>query len=257
MAKGKINLFLDITGQDKKDGYHFIDSLFQEISLYDEIIIKKNKIKKDIIEFENHPELSFNSTIHKTLNLLRGNYPINDFFNISVKKNIPICAGLGGGSSNAATVLSFYAKKYNIPENQTLEIARKIGSDVTFFLYGGLCRVGDKGEKIQKLDLRLKNTFFILIYPNILVKTEMAYSLINNKNPEFNLPDLSNISCLTVDFLTKIVYNRFEKFVLDAFPELRLVYNELKRFLKCNHLFRGGVDLPPKKLIKFKGDLNG
>ena len=164
LSRAKINLFLDIVGQDEKDGYHFIDSLFQEITLADEIIVEDSPLKKDIITFSNMSELNENSTIHKVLNFFRQNFKINDFFKIEVKKRIPSGAGLGGGSSNAGTIIEFLKKKYNFDENECIKIASKVGSDVPFFLYGGLCRVGGKGEKIKKLNIKLKDIYFIVIY---------------------------------------------------------------------------------------------
>ncbi|MGC8764494.1 MAG: 4-(cytidine 5'-diphospho)-2-C-methyl-D-erythritol kinase [Brevinematia bacterium] len=239
-SRAKINLFLDIVGQDDKDGYHFIDSLFQEVTLCDEIDIEVSTLDKDRIEFDKYPDLSQDSTIHRAINLLRKRVSFKEYFHIRVKKNIPLCAGLGGGSSNAAAVLQFFADRYSLKRDLILEIAKETGSDVPFFLYGGLCRVGGKGEKIEKLNIKLKDIYFIIIYPHINVKTSYAYSLVKDKRPSFNLPSLENISCLTVDFLRKIVYNKFEKFVLDGFPELKLVYSSLRSLLNCDVFFMSG-----------------
>lgn len=236
-STAKVNLFLDITGYDSTDGYHYIDSIFQEVSLYDEIEIYESDI--DIIEFINL-DIKENSTVHKALRLLKENFNIKDKYKIVVKKNIPVGAGLGGGSSNAAFVLKYFRDKYNLDNSKILEIAKKIGSDVPFFIYGGLCRVSGKGEKIEKLNSKLDKITFLVIYPDILVKTSWAYSLIEDKKSSFTLPDFKNISLITIDFLEKILYNKFQIFVFKALPELKVIYDTLTRSLNCKAIFMSG-----------------
>ncbi len=237
-SSSKINLFLDIVGFDVCSGYHYIDSIFQEISLYDEIYVEKNN--SDKVEFVNIAEIGDNSTVHKALKLCKEHFCIKDNFYIKVKKNVPVGAGLGGGSSNAAFLLKYFMKEYNLPFEDILNIARKIGSDVPFFLYGGLCRVRGKGELIEKLQIKLKDMFFLIIYPDIFVKTAWAYSLIKDKEKSFEIPELKNISHITIDFLEKILYNKFQNFVFEALPDLKRIYESLKVSLRSNILFMSG-----------------
>ncbi len=236
-STAKVNLFLDITGYDNTDGYHYIDSLFQEVSLYDEIEIYESD--NDVVEFINL-DIKENSTVHKALRLLKENFNITDNYKIVIKKNIPVGAGLGGGSSNAAFVLKYFRDKYNLDNSKILEIAKKIGSDVPFFIYGGLCRVSGKGEKIEKLSSKLDKITFLVIYPDIFVKTSWAYSLIDDKKPTANLPDFKNISLITIDFLEKILYNKFQIFVFKALPELKAIYEKLAKTLNCKAIFMSG-----------------
>ncbi len=236
-STAKVNLFLDITGYDDSDGYHYIDSIFQEVSLYDEIEITQDD--KDSVEFINL-NIGGDSTVHKALKLLKENFKIEDNYRIIVKKNIPIGAGLGGGSSNAAFVLKYFRDKYKLDNSIILDIAKKIGSDVSFFMYGGLCRVNGKGEKIEKIHAKLDKITFLVIYPDIIVKTGWAYSLIKDKKSQVNLPDLKNISLITIDFLQKILYNKFQVFVFMALPELKDIYESLLKTLSCEILFMSG-----------------
>jgi 4-diphosphocytidyl-2-C-methyl-D-erythritol kinase len=237
-SRAKINLFLDIVGQDPLDGYHYIDSLFQEITLCD--VIDMNKASEDIVEFEPDSELNKNSTVHKALKLFKERFGIKTCYSIKVKKNIPIGSGLGGGSSNAATVLRFLAKEYRVPFDDLLEIAKNIGSDVPFFLYGGLCRVSGKGELVRKLSHKLKNVYFLIICPDIFISTKEAYSLIKDKNSVLTFPDLENISLITIDFLKKIVYNKFQKIIFNNFSSLGILYENLKKHLKAEIIFMSG-----------------
>ncbi len=209
----KINLFLDVTGIDPDTGYHYIDSLFQEITLYDNIEIEKNETGFDKIIFENM-ETPGNSTVDKALNLFKNKFGINDNFKVHIKKDIPAGSGLGGGSSNAAYLLMTLAEKYGIGISQILDIGSMVGSDVPFFFYGGLCRVQGKGEIVTPLSQKLEGICFIIVYPGISVSTKWAYSLIDNYNKREYIEEFSKFSVINIDFFEKIVYNKFYYFVL-------------------------------------------
>ena len=208
----KINLFLDVIGVDDRDHYHQIHSLFQEISLWDEIEIVKSEL--DSIRFEK-VVIEGKTTLHKALELFKEKFRIRDCFNIIINKNIPVGAGLGGGSSNAAYTLMGLASYYSIPVRELIDIGQKIGSDVTYFFYGGLCKVEGKGEIVKPLESQLENIRFIVVYPNIGISTKWAYSLIDNYqiNPVYDR--LVNNSIYNIDFLKGIVYNKFEEFVFN------------------------------------------
>ncbi len=238
-STAKINLYLNITGKDESDGYHYIDSLFQEIDLFDEVEIKKIKSEKDEILFENI-DISGETTVHSALRLFKEKFKKNDSFSIHVKKHIPAGAGLGGGSSNAAFVLMALSKVYNIPVSELLEIGYSVGSDVSFFFYGGLCRVQGKGEIVTPLIQNLKDICFIIVYPNILISTGWAYSLLDDSVNEGKLEDFSKNSYTGIDFLRKIVYNKFQFFVFKHNVVLSGIKIELGKVLKSRLSFMSG-----------------
>lgn len=232
----KVNLFLDITGKDEKDGYHFIDSLFQEVTLYDIIDIYQSS--RDSVRFINE-RIPGENTVTAVLRMFKDSFSIHDFFNIEIFKNIPVGAGLGGGSSNAAYVLLTLAKFYSIPKEKILEIGRKVGSDVPFFLYGGLCRVKGKGEIVTPIMAKLKKTYFLIVYPEISISTRWAYSLIKdygNKDGKI----FKNIPVIDIDFLKKIVYNKFQLFVFENCKELAEIKGNLDSFLDSSLSFMSG-----------------
>ena len=103
-AKLNLNLAIKSSGFSS---FHRIESLIVPIGLYDEINIDRNSKDNDSIIFKNNLELTNHSTIHKALFCLRNNTDLDNFFNIRINKKIPIEAGLGGGSSDAAAVSSF------------------------------------------------------------------------------------------------------------------------------------------------------
>ena len=136
-SPAKINLYLKIL-KKRLDGFHEIDSAFQLIDLYDEIEIiniDSNEIKiicdPSIIKKEDN-------IVFKAVKALKEDYRIDKGVQISLKKNIPIGAGLGGGSSNAATVLLGLSKMWNlnISHQEMLKRGKNLGADVPFFING-------------------------------------------------------------------------------------------------------------------------
>jgi 4-diphosphocytidyl-2-C-methyl-D-erythritol kinase len=233
----KINLFLDITGVDEKDGYHYIDSLFQEVTLHDEIKIRKSKYDSVIF---NNPSIPRENTVSIALCLFKEAAGISQAYSITVDKRIPSGAGLGGGSSNAAAVLRALAEIHKINLKDIIPIGEKIGSDVPFFFTGGLCRVRGKGEIITKSELKLRNLYFVIIYPGKPVSTKWAYSLITGYNPPIINENNLNPQTADIDFLKKIVYNKFQFLVFNNCPDLAEVKTRLDGFLDSRLSFMSG-----------------
>ena len=149
-SPAKINLALKIK-EKRKDGYHEIETIMQTIDLSDKVTIKKkNKgitVKTNIEALNNKENIAYKALLEMK------KYIGNDGIEIYIEKNIPIGSGLGGGSSNAATVIKGINKLFNLSlDNDTLyEIAEKLGSDVPFFILGGTSFVTGRGDIIKKL----------------------------------------------------------------------------------------------------------
>lgn len=156
-AYAKINLSLIITGVE--GGYHLLDSVMVSCkNLKDTVIIKKSK--KDVIKFLGNiadidPE---SNTVKKTIKLFRQNGFDIPPLSIKIKKRIPVMAGLGGSSADAACAIRILCKMFGIDINSplVLQIARSIGSDVPYMLNVSACRVTGMGHKIQPLKNNLK-----------------------------------------------------------------------------------------------------
>ena len=139
-SNAKINLALSINHQ-RPDGYHDISSVIQEIDLHDTIIISKND--SNIINIKSEgifsPEDESN-LCHIAAKLFFNQYNINHGIDIIINKKIPIGAGLGGGSSNASTVIKGLGELFNINITKDIfyQLACKIGADVSFFYNGGI-----------------------------------------------------------------------------------------------------------------------
>lgn len=149
-ACAKINLTLDIIGK-RSDGYHIIDSVFQSVNLFDEIFIEKSSditVGCSVGSIDNQ-----NNIVYKAAERFFEYTNINGGATIKIEKNIPLAAGLGGGSADAAAVIAALDRLYEtkLSKAQICKIGLSVGADVPFCAVGGTARVGGIGEIIEKL----------------------------------------------------------------------------------------------------------
>ena len=208
----KINLFLRVLKKNNM-GLHNLQSTTMLVDLYDEIIIKNIKKKKDIILFKGPFKKNVNSkknTVSDVLTLLRGQNFIdsNKSYKIVINKKIPVFAGLGGGTANAAAIIKYYLKKkVNLKLLELFE--NKIGSDLKLFFFNHSFQ--ENLKKIKKF--KKKYTFyFLLIYPNIKSSTKNVFSKVRN----FNLP-------LRTDPLKIISKAKYNKFLINESNDLQKI----------------------------------
>ena len=218
----KANLSLRILKKNNDD-YHTIQSFVSFCDLYDEIFLSKNNKKKDKISFYGKFKTGINAnknTITKTLHLLRKEkILVNKNFTIKIKKNIPHSSGLGGGSANAASLLSFFLKKkdLNVKKSRLYKIARLIGEDVALSLENKTLYLTGKKIKILKLRERLN---LLIIFPNILCLTKKIYS----RNRKFSLsnPLPSDVLVKKNKLIFFLIneHNDLEKTVIQMYPKV-------------------------------------
>ena len=179
LSPAKINLDLIVLNK-RNDNYHNISSLMQPISLYDEIEIKVSDSKNVLnLQFPNEIADFEENLITKAALKFIDYFKISSHLNISVKKRIPVGAGMGGGSSNAASTLIALSKLFSIDNFDALKgIAIELGSDVPFFLYSRTARVGGRGEIVEPYNMNEKLKY-LLIFPNIISETKLIYSLLD------------------------------------------------------------------------------
>ncbi len=209
-ANAKINFSLCICGK-RQDGYHLIDTVMHSIDLYDEIKINKsNSItvicdKADIIMEEN--------IAYKAAKLFFLDYGINGGAQININKNIPLAAGLGGGSADAAAVLLGLNRLYNaqITEQQLCKIALKLGADVPFFIKGGCQWAEGIGEKLTDLK-PLQTGYILLAKSEKKPSTAEMYRILDSKETvECDTKGVINaIEENNLNALSKKMYNAFE-----------------------------------------------
>lgn len=175
----KLNLFLQVLNK-RKDSSHNLKTLFCRIDLADTLIFRarKDSLIKIKCSGRNVPKDKTN-LCWRAARLLQRECGLNLGVEIEIKKRIPVGAGLGGGSSNAASTLLGLNKywKLNLSEKKLADLGAKLGSDVSFFIYNTKFALGSqKGDKIKPLtSLSKVKLWFILVYPNFKVSTPLIY----------------------------------------------------------------------------------
>lgn len=176
----KVNLSLDVLGK-REDGYHELRMIMVPVNFYDDIIINKSlemeyMADKPFIYFDD------NNTMVKAVKLMKEEFDIEDNFSISIKKQIPIKAGLAGGSTDGAAIIRCINKMYNLNLNdeKIKELCLKIGADVLFNYYSKPALVEGLGDKLTFIDI--KDKYYVLIVkPRKGVSTKECYSLVDGK----------------------------------------------------------------------------
>ena len=225
-APAKINLFLHIVGR-RADGYHLLQSVFRLIDLQDTIYIR---IRDDgeIHRASQHPDVpeAQDLTI-RAARLLKAHANCSLGADIAIEKRIPMGGGLGGGSSDAATVLIAlnYLWKLNLSRKTLMELGLQLGADVPFFIFGKNAWVEGIGEKIQEIALPANH--YLVLTPKIHVSTAQIFSakeLTRNTFPT-TIAAFSEMQ----DFL----HNDLEAVVCQQHPAIKACLDWLNQYSKA------------------------
>ncbi|MDV4149504.1 4-(cytidine 5'-diphospho)-2-C-methyl-D-erythritol kinase [Clostridium sp. AL.422] len=212
-AYAKINLSLDIIGK-REDGYHLLEMIMQSIDLYDELNIEKQN--KDITIKCNKPYVPTDerNLAYKAAKLFIEKYNIDSGVNINIKKNIPVCAGLAGGSTDGAAVLKIMNKLFdvNASDEELMELGLKLGADVPYCIKGGTALCRGIGEDVTQLS-NFKDKILVLVKPPFGVSTKSVYQSFDLSKVK-NHPD------------TKILLDGIEG------NDLKVVSNNMKNLLE-------------------------
>lgn len=175
-AYAKINIALDIVGK-RDDGYHLLRMIMQTIDLYDIIKIEKIDSEIKIKCNKNYVPTDERNLAYKAAKLFKETYSIKEGVYIDLIKNIPVSAGLAGGSTDAAAVLKLMNKIFNVnaSDNELKKIAVKLGADVPYCITGGTALCEGIGEKITQLK-PFKDKIIVLIKPPFGVSTKEVYN---------------------------------------------------------------------------------
>ena len=228
-APAKLNLNLFIKGKNK-NGYHLLESDICFLELTDKIYIKKSN--KDLFNQSKTPN-NFNidpndNLIFKAINQFRILTKWNIKFEVYLDKKIPIGAGLGGGSADAASTLillrNLYNKEHNIKKidvSTLYKIGIDLGSDVPACLHSKDLRLGGYGNKITRTKV-MNNYYFLLINPNISLSTREVFQQYDASNSnESNIPDarFGNIN----------INNSLLSSAIDLAPQISSVLSHLQK----------------------------
>lgn len=180
LSPAKINLFLQVAGK-RPDGYHDLISLMCCISLYDTVSLTFGVEETTVsCTYPDIPQDETNLAYVAADLFLKSLNKKNDGIEILIKKRIPVAAGLGGGSSNAATVLSGLNHYYGHPfsKKDLISMGLSIGADVPFFLFGKPAIATGVGEKLEAYN-GLEKYKILLVYPGFKVSTAEVYKNLN------------------------------------------------------------------------------
>jgi len=206
-ANAKINISLDVIGK-REDGYHDVKMIMQSIALHDKI--KMEITDKDISIECNCPWIPTDksNTAYKAAELLINNFKIKKGVKIIIDKNIPVAAGLAGGSSDAAAVLKGVNELFhlNIDQFSMLKFGKEIGADVPYCLRGGTMLSEGIGEILTELE-PFPATNIVLVKPKINVSTAWAYKNLNIKSLTRRPDTELLLSAIKVHDLNKIAKN--------------------------------------------------
>jgi len=178
-AYAKINLSLDIVGK-RKDGYHLLEMIMQTIDVYDEITVEKQEKDINVRCNKTYVPTDERNLAYKAAKLFIEKYKINSGVDIFIKKNIPVCAGLAGGSTDGAGVLKLMNRLFeiNASDEELMEIGLQLGADVPYCIKGGTCLCEGIGEKVTELP-RFKDKIVVLVKPPFGVSTKTVYQEFN------------------------------------------------------------------------------
>ncbi|HOW35602.1 MAG TPA: 4-(cytidine 5'-diphospho)-2-C-methyl-D-erythritol kinase [Candidatus Omnitrophota bacterium] len=268
-SPAKLNLYLKVINK-RKDGYHNLVTVFERINLCDDIKMTANttgaiRIRSNNSELPTGPK----NLIYRVAKLLQKEFSVFLGVDVAITKRIPIAAGLGGGSSNAATALLGLNKIWNLHLNirQLAALGERIGSDVPFFLYDYNWALGvERGNKIQKLPSQRK-LWHILVVPRIKVYSGEVFGALKLPAGPFLAPatspksPLKGISGAPTNILTKarddvniltralrkddllrigsLLSNDLETTIVRLHPNLSKIKNKLKILKAVGVVFSG------------------
>ena len=236
-APAKVNLTLEVLNR-RDDGFHNIQSIMQAISLYDYLIFElENSNKLEIILNGNSKEIPYNESnlIYKAaVKFFEKILVSNVKLNVYIEKNIPIAAGLAGGSTDAAATLYALNKLYEniLSDDEINLLCAKLGSDLNFCLNGGCALCLGRGEIIESIPF-FEQSISLIKPKNLGISAKEAYmnfaKLIDKSNPD-NTNKLKDL-LKKGQFDKSLVYNSLEKSLFPYYEELRVIKQNVKESL--------------------------
>ena len=241
-APAKINLTLDVLGK-RADGYHDIESVMHQVNLCDRVSV--TQIPEGIEVCSNRGELPNGKAnlAYRAAEVMVSRLGIKTGFRIFLEKNIPLGAGLAGGSTDAAAVIKAIDQLLglNMPLNDMLEIGQQAGSDVPFCLLGDTAVARGKGELLTRVNRRIK-LHLVLVNPGFQVSTARVYNLIDQETITERPNAERMVEALTDGDFAGVISslgNVMEKVTLKLHPEVAATKDNLVRAGAAGALMSG------------------
>lgn len=247
LSYAKVNLFLDIVGV-REDGYHLLDMINAKFSLYDSLSIEVSEEPGILLTLSDEriptgPENTAYKAAHRFLDAARFDAGVR----MHIEKRIPFGAGLGGGSSNAATVLLALNQLVPnpLPQEELLRIGQSIGADVPFFLVEGSCYVGGIGEILRPIQVPKQVAaplHLVLCSPDEQVSTQIAYRFWDESTCHEHASYEEMVDAMRQerwDTIPGFLFNSFEPVIYPAFPNLESIHNTFSTISPTGALLSG------------------
>lgn len=216
---GKVNLALDILYK-RKDGYHEIKSIMQEIDIKDRLTFREQK--EGITLESNSWQMPRNSEnlVYRAWEKLSQISGVKKGLHVNIEKNIPIYAGLGGGSSNGATTLKAlnYLWDLKLRDQELMDIGKELGADVPFFIKGGTALAEGIGEELTSLK-SFSDKYILLINPGINMSTAQTYKKTRPNGDRLDIEGL--VKAIEEDNIKKVaekLSNKLEEVAIEEYP---------------------------------------
>jgi len=229
-ARAKINLSIDVLGK-RPDGYHDVKMIMQTIKLNDSVFLEKKLSGIDIACKCPWVPTDRRNTVYKAAEIVMNKFGIKDGMKISIEKNIPVAAGLAGGSSDAAAVLKGMNELFSLgmEEKELMQIGKQVGADVPYCIKGGTMLAEGIGELLTELG-SLPKVNIVLVKPKISVSTPWVYkNVILEKIESRPATELlvNAIRAADIELLSKNMVNVLETVTI---PKYQII-EEIKRKL--------------------------
>lgn len=250
-SPAKVNLFLEVLGK-REDGYHNVETILDTVDLFDSLTLKEISARRSLgvggekeIEIKSDlPELPLGkeNLAYQAASLLKERLKIKRGVQITLHKRIPLASGLGGGSSNGASVLLGLNRLWNLglSYQELTGFAREIGVDAPLFLRKGRVLGKGRGDELKPLP-QSPTLYFVLISPDFEVSTEWAYKNLKDLTKEARSIKII-LFALKSGKIKKIgnsLYNRLEEVVIPRHPQIGKIKKRLLGLGACGALMSG------------------
>lgn len=196
-AMGKINLSIDIKGI-LDDGYHDVEMVMQSVNLSDKLLIRKSEEGFSMKCSNADVPVGKKNIIYKTWMIMKNKYKIDGGIEVFLEKNIPIAAGMAGGSANSAAIFVGINKLFELglDDENLIDLSKELGSDIAFCIKGGTYLATGRGTDLVKLDDLDFDIEVLVCRPNVFVSTKKVYKKFDTmyeKNNNIERPNNQNL----------------------------------------------------------------
>lgn len=241
-AHAKINLGLDVVGK-LPNGYHEVRMVMQTVGIYDELTFSRTECGIMVTTDSEELPIEEDNLIYKAANLMKDKYDIREGIHIHLQKNIPIAAGMAGGSTDAAAAMKGISRMFGLDTSllELMELGASIGADVPYCVIGGTALAEGIGEKLTPLE-PAPECFVLVAKPDINVSTRYVYERLNvaaiEKHPDID-GMVAAIGKGSLQGILDRMENVLESVTVQEYPVIDALKRRMKELGAVNSLMSG------------------